>query len=353
MPLKVPSTTNLDAMNAKLHARRARLCEHERLARLCDAKSFEGFASTLYPDEKIKDRRVIQKRLTEDSLHDITWVVDYLGGREFGLYMWLLKRYQLENLKVIFRGFHSHRQPQEVLPYVVALPDPLALPAEKMLLATSTEEFGDAVPDVALRRTVRAAISFYSQKNKPFFFEASIDCAFYREALRLVRAGGALTMQACIPTVAADAAMYVIMLIVRAKHNYGLSFDEIAPAINVAPDTDIVPDTDIRMELPPRLVQRIYAAESVSAAAGVLPARFRKFAPAKVETIDELERMLLMCLYDRANAAFYRTGISMGTAFAFYYLKRIELLNLIRLAEAYHYGLSTEEMKSILIPPVE
>lgn len=341
MPLKIPTTTNIDAINAKLHARRSRFYEKDRLARLCELPDFEAFSSLLFPGEEIKDHRLLQKRLVENHIYDLLWVVNYLGGREFRIFLWLLQRYQLENLKIVFRGFYSRRDPAEIIPFLVNVPDALGLPVEKMVQAESIEEFRDAIPQPSLRRMLRAPISLFGRKSKPFYFEAALDKLFYTEMLKLLNGRQATSKRSRFATVNVDATIYVIMVIVRAKHNYGASFDDIAPVI------------DIGHGLPSGLARAVYAAESMAAVVEALPAGLRRYARTPVETIDELERALLCCLYERATFAFSSMSLDLNTTFAFYYLKRIELLNLVRLSEAHHYRVGPEEMKSIMIPPVE
>ena len=128
MSLTVPSNTNVDLIYAKAHARRAAMHEKERLARLCELRGLSNLVAEIFPEEGIEGHRQFQKRLTEDHLSQLTWILNYLGGRSHELFLWLLRRYRIENLKVIFRGFHARRGPKEVARYLIATPDDLAFP---------------------------------------------------------------------------------------------------------------------------------------------------------------------------------------------------------------------------------
>jgi len=341
MPLKAPSSTSIDAIHAKVHARRAEMREKEKLAHLCELKGIANLAAELYPEQGIQDHRHLQKRLAEDSLMSLDWIMDFLGGREFKLFSWLLRRYQIENIKVVFRGFHGKRQPSEIEPHLVKTPPDFALPYDNMITAPNTAKFVDLVPDYPLGRAVRQAILLYNRKNKPFFFDAALDRAFYVRLVEMIRGSYSPQVRSCMPLLMMEVGIYLIMLTLRARNNYEAAFDDISPVLKVD------------FGLPMGVLQNIYSAGSAAEAARGLPIAFRAAITDKVESIDDIERMLMTHLYRQANRTFYAAGVALSAAIAFFYLKRNELANLVRLSEAYHYGLKPEEMKRILVPPVE
>lgn len=341
MPLKVPSTTNLDVIFARLHYRRSQLYEKERLLHLCELKGLPNFAAELYPEQGIRDHRQLQKRLTEDAFSSMEWITDFLSGREFELFSWLLRRYVVENLKVLFRGYHGKHPPTEVERHLVSLAPGFALPAEKMITAPDLATFASLVPDAALCEGVQQAADLFGRKGQVFFFDSALDMFYYDRLAGLLHTASASDMRTSMPVISADVGTYAIMVALRAKHNYGVSFDEIAPVL------------DIKLGLHLNDLRKLYAADSVASAVQRLPGTFRTAVTGSVETVEALERALGTFLCRRANNAFYSAGITLGVAVAFYYLKRIELGNLVRLAEAYHYEFSAGEMRSILVPPVE
>jgi len=341
MPPAVSSETNIDVICAKAHARRAAIYEKERLARLCELRGFSNLVAEVFPEEGIEDHRQFQKRLTEDHLSQVTWILKYLGGRPYELFSWLLQRYRIENLKVIFRGFHARLGPQEVGRHLIATPDQPPLPVEEMVGAANPDEFAELVPDHALGAMVTRSMESYKKNKKPFFFEAAVDGLFYSRLLSIADEPSLEDLSGCLPMLALEADIYLLMLVLRAKLNYGVDFSEIEPFVHIR--------GAVRVEA----LNAICAAGGLSEAIGSLPKNLARAIGENIETIGELERALRAYFHTQVNAAFYASGISLAVAVAFYYLKRIELENLIRLSEGYRYGLSAAEMRRCLVPPAE
>ena len=341
MPLTIPSETNVDIIHAKVHARRAAMYEKERLARLCGLRSFPSLVAEVFPEEGIEDHRQFQKRLTEDHLSQLTWIPDHLGGHPHALFTWMLRRHQIENLKVIFRGFHARRGAQEVARHLISTPEELALPAQQMLSASTAAELAELVPGKQLKAAALAGAAVYKKKAEPFFFEAALDGFFYSRLLQLAGEPSMEDLTCCLPMLALDANSYLIILVLRARFNYEAPFDEIEPFVRV------------RGAVPITTLHAVHSADSVRQAVEALPKHLGKVVGRDIDDAQALERSLKSYLYTRANAAFYGSGVTMAVPVAFYYLKRIELENLIRLTEAYRYGLSTDEMRRGLVPPVE
>ena len=315
--------------------------EKEKLARLCELRGFANLVGAIFPEDGIEDHRQFQRRLAEDHLQQLTWILNYLGGRAHELFVWLLRRYQLENLKVLFRGFHARRPPREVKRYIIATPEEFALPVEQMISAAGTDEFAGLVPDASLRAAVIEGLQSYAKKSEPFFFEAALDAAFYSKLLSLADEGSAEGLASCLPLLALDTDIHLVVLVLRARFNYGIDFEEIEAILRV------------RRAAPVESLRAVHSAESVTAAGQALPKALAKAVGRSVQSVEDVERELGTYLHTRANAAFYGSGITMAVPVAFYFLKRIELGNLIRLAEAYRYGMSAPEMRRALVPPAE
>jgi vacuolar-type H+-ATPase subunit C/Vma6 len=304
-------------------------------------RGFANLVAEFFPEEGIEDHRQFQRRLTEVHLSQLTWILNYLGGRPHELFLWLLRRYQFENLKVLFRGFHARRGPQEIGRYLITVPEYFALPVEQMLSAATADDFASAIPDASLQRVAAESVPAYREKGKPFFFEAALDRSFYSTLLRLADEPSLEDLASCLPMLALDANVYLVMLVLRARFNYDAGFEEIEPFVK------------IRRALPVAVLRSVHAAERPSDSVGALPKDLRRAVTGSVETVEDIERGLMSYFYDRANATFYGAGITLAVPVAFYYLKRIELANLIRLAEAYRYEMSPGEMRRSLVPPVE
>ncbi|HUW33228.1 MAG TPA: V-type ATPase subunit [Planctomycetota bacterium] len=337
----IPTDTNIDALYAKIRARRARMYEKEKLSRLCQLRSLPGLAAELYPEQGIESPRQFQKRLVDDHLASLVWILDFLGEPQYGFFLWLLRRYQIENIKVIFRGFHSRRPPADVLPYLAAVPEQLAVPAERLLAAPTAHDFAGELEKDPLHDMVAEAAAAYREHGKPFYFDASIDRVFYATLTSLAEHQELWENDRGSELVSLDAAIYLIMLTIRLKTSYRVEFESFAPYLRIPHTIGI------------DKLREIYSSPGTAAAVESLPKGLRKQMPARVDTSDELERALAAYFHRRADSVFYHSGVALAAVVAFHYLKRTELANLIRLVESYRYGLSATEMRQSLLPPLE
>jgi len=322
----------MDVICAKVHARRAAMYEKERLLELVGLRGFPNLVAKVFPEEGLESCRQFEKRLVKDNLAQVCWILKYLGGAPFDLFQWLVRRYQFENVKVLFRGFHARRGPREVSRHLITIPDFPSLPAEQMLSAAAPGAFAEAIPDEAVKAIVLKCLEPYEQRGEPFYFEAALDSEFLRRLLRLADESSLQDLAGCRPLLVLDANSHLVSLALRARFNYGAAFEEIQQFLQVP------------HAIPVEALQKVFDAADLHAAVRALP------KAAAVPAADEIE---MTRLYELANNTFYAAGISFAVPVAFYYLKRIELRNLIHLTEAYRYEMQPEEMRRGLVPPAE
>jgi len=338
--LTVLSETNLDVLNAKIHAQRAAMYEKERLARLCELKSFVNLAGELYPEAGIENHLQLQKRLAEDHFSHLAWIPGFLGGKMHQFFVRLLRRYQLENIKVIFRGFHARRSPALIITRILTLPHPFDLPAEAMIPAADAKGFAAAIDDKEAADIVQPAVKAYLKGKKPFYFETALDRAWFADLLGFCEKASR-ALKECLPLLTLDMNVYLAMLVLRARENYNVEFETIAPYL------------DLPYAPPLRRLRELYDAGDPVSAAEHLHGELRKAVTEPPETLEKLELMLASEQQRQANRAYYAGGVSMLAAVGWFYLKRIELANLIRLVEAYRYELGASEKKQMMVPPLE
>jgi len=338
--ITVSSETNLDAVTAKIHAQRAVMYEKERLERLCELKSFVNLAGELYPEGGIENHLQLEKRLAEEHFSRLAWIPDFLSGVMHQLFTTLLQRYQLENLKVAFRGLHARRPLAQITPHIISLPYPFDLPIENMLASGDINRFAAAIGNRDAADLVRPAVKAYLKNKKPFFFETALDCAWYADLLELCEKS-TRELRQCLPLLTLDLHVYLVMLLLRTRHNYRVEFDTIAPYLRMP-------------HAPPlRKLRELYDAGTPASALEHLPGKLGRGIGKPPETLAQLELMLASKQQRQANRAYYAGGVSLLAVVGWYYLKRIELTNLIRLVEAYRYELGASEKKKIMIPPLE
>lgn len=330
-------TADFDFIHAKVHGLRSRVYEGDRLDTLCDLRTVNQLWHRLYPDAEPAGHRELQRRLLADHIEVLRVIHEHLPGGLQDFFRWLLRRYQLENLKVLLRAWKAGAALEEVRPYLAPVPEALSLPAEAMLRADSLADLLRRVPEARFRAAGEAHIDRFQEGRETFFLETPLDGAYYRALLdeqeRLHGADRAHTER----LVRLEIAVFNILCLFRLKLNYGLAFEEARPFfVSLAPEA-------FRLE-------RLYDYPEFDDMVPLIP---REFLPrdgdVELETIADLERAFWQRLLQVANRQFYRSISDFGAVTAFYTIKRVELANLIRVVEGVRYGMDARAIRNGLI----
>jgi len=146
---------NLDYLAARLHGRRSRMAEAERLEALSHLQDVCELGRAVYPNSEYHSALEFQRRLAQDLLQEICGFLRHLEGPGGELLAWMLVRFQVENMKVLLRHF-IHRTPLEREGgHLLSLPPDLALDAQGLGAAVSLEEFTERLPSGTPRRSLR------------------------------------------------------------------------------------------------------------------------------------------------------------------------------------------------------
>jgi len=329
---------NYDFLCARLRGVRASLYERDRLSRLCDCTSLEQLLRQLYPGRQIGDHIALERALTESHVSQLARVAKHLAGAERKLFAWLLCHYQLEALKVIFRCWANH-EPMDVLTrYLPELPRKLALPVELLMQANSLGGFAAAVPVPVLRRALQRLQGQDQRPEDLYPVQATLDHAYYAELRTILRRVPERHRLPAQRMVRLDVAIYDILVLARGRLNYSLSFDELVAPVVAAGEL-----------LAGSRARRLGQAGDLAQLLDALPRALRR-AGAAAQDVQNLEHALWTRLYDVANHSFYTRLFDLGTVAAFYYIKRVELANLIRVVESVRAGLPPDRIRTQLIP---
>jgi vacuolar-type H+-ATPase subunit C/Vma6 len=323
---------NLDFIVAKVHGMRGLLYEEEPLRQLCNAASVEALAQQLAPNDPVGDAVGLQRVLTAEHLASLFKLYPLLDGWMAEFYLWLLRRYQAENLKVLMRGWAAKLDERAVARYLVRPPDKLALPVAEMMQAASMEALLDAVPQPVLREGPRMGLPHYEHTGQLFFLEAGLDRAYLAELKRLADRAPASQRGAAEPLVAFELDVYNLMLTLRGVFNYGLAFDILRPLL--AP---------FGRYATARRLDALRQAPTREEAEELIPTAL--WHPGEGDAETGMRRRL----YALANRQFYDAGIHFGAVVAFTALKRIELSNLVKISEGVRYGRPADAIRGSLI----
>jgi vacuolar-type H+-ATPase subunit C/Vma6 len=336
MIVKVPVRRDLDFLAARLHGRRSRLAEGPRLDELCRIRTTAELGRLLGAPPEVRSGRELQRWLIALSLAELTTLAAATGGAAADLLAWQRVRFQAENLKVLARGFVNGLALDRLRPHLAPLPEDLELDAAALAGARSHDDFVAAVPCPPLRQALAAAGDFFRLHPRPFILETALDAGYLRELLRLA---GRLPRGEREPVrrlAAQEADIFHLMLAARGRFHYDLPAEMLA-ALHV-PGSAIDGERFATL-----LAARDLAA--LAAAAGRVLDEAPPAADAGLFEVLAWNRFLRL-----ANAAFRRSHHGVGAVIGYTAIRRIELANLITLAEGMRLGLEARVLRGRLIP---
>jgi len=317
---------NTEFIVAKVRGMRGKLYEGNRLSRLCDHPTVEDLATTLAPDQPIGDTIDLQRSLTTRHVADLCRILTHLDAQDAELFLVLLKHYQVENLKVLLRCWTAGADPATLARYTVDVPPPLALPTVTLMKSPDLETLVKAIPIPWLREGALLGLGEFEESGRLFFAEAGLDRAYFRELKHQAQHTRGPARQTVLELVDLEIDIYNVALVLRAVFNYSILFNKIRHFL--AP-------LGARAGLP--VLEEIRSAENLDAAVPLVPPGLLH-ADAPVSSGDQLETAMWRNLYRVANRRYYTAVLDFGAVVAFYYVKRVELSNLIRVSECIRYG---------------
>jgi vacuolar-type H+-ATPase subunit C/Vma6 len=334
-----PLAGSFEFIQAKVHALRSRVYEHERLDDLCDLRTIAQLWHRLYPEADPGDHRTLQRRLLADHIHTLETVRRHLPSELTDFYAWMMRRYQVENLKVLLRAWKAHEPIEQVLPFLAPLMPDMALDPRPFLRTSSLGDFLMLIPVAELRVAGERAGARYADTGETFFIETAFDTAYYAHLLDRHEGLPARHREGTHALILNEVSIFDILSIFRLKLNYGMRYEQAA--------VFLVPAIGGPMEL-----ERLYDYPDFGDMVERIPEELLPHAPRpEIETIADLELALWERGLQRANAQFYHSVEDLGAAVAFATIKRMELANLFRVIEGMRYGLSPEAIRQGFIRP--
>lgn len=338
------TTNDLDYLATRLHARRSRMAEGARLDPLCRSRSVSELCQTLYPGKDLAGAD-FQRRLVQDLVQELSDCLKHLDEEGNNLVGWMLVRFQMENIKVLLRGFLNRKPIEELQRHLVSLPHSLKLDAPTLAQVESIEHFIELLPPGPPRERLKAAFNPYRDNLRPFFLEAALDSGYLHELLARARRISDADTEVIKSLVFQETNIFQLMLGVRGKFHYDLSADSLLPlsvggagksdewfrALLAAPDILTAAKCAVGHaldELPPE-----------RATDGVATAN-----PAALEALAWKRYARL------ANSAFRRSHMGLGAIAGYAGLRRVEVANLISLCEGIRIGGEVEKLRARLTP---
>ncbi len=331
------ATIDLDYLGARLHARRSRMAEAERLDALCQLRAIPELGRALRPDFDFQTAANLQRQLLQDLVQEYSFCLRHLNGAGHELVRWMRSRFQIENLKVLLRGFLNHTPLDALQEHLVPLPRELTLDAPALLAAETMDDFAKRLPAGWPKKQLQAAIAAHRDEPSGFFFEAALDNGYFQELL--IRTGRlpAAEKELIEPLARQQVEMFHLMLAVRGKFNHGLTAESLSPLR--------VPGSGAAAER----FKAMLAAPDISTAAKLGLGHVFDELPAALDAVI-LEVLGWRRFLRLANGAFRRSHMGLAAVVGYLEIRRVETANLITLSEGIRTGVEAEKIRARLIP---
>ncbi len=316
---------NLDFVVAKVRGMRGKLYEGERLSKLCTSPGIEDLAALLAPGEAVGDASRLQQRLTAAHVASLHRVLTALRGDEADLFLWMMRRYQVENLKVLLRCWAAKSSERALSAYSVDVPESLSLPSRSLLESPSLEVLISRIPVPQFRAGAMLGLGEFEESGRLFFVEAGIDRAYFTELEARAQRIRGVARTAVRELVRLELDAYNVMLTLRAVFNYAIPFNKIRQFLAPFGDHAAL-----------HVLEQLRKATNIDAAATAVPRAL--VLHQGISAAETLETAMWRNLYLKANRWYYRSVLDFGAVVAFYYIKRVELANLIQISEHVRQG---------------
>jgi len=348
-PMKPPTVNDLDYLGALLHGRRSRLAEGGRLEALWRLRNVSELGRALYPDTDFRTAAELQRRLVGDLARELASCLKHLEGAGAALLAWMLARFQVENMKVLVRGFANHLPFEALEPHLVPLPHGLALDVEAPLQAQSADDFIARLPPGMPRRWLRKAASSYREQTRTFFLEAALDCGYFEELLARTELLPDQDKEPVGPLSFQEVDTFHLMLALRGKFHYGLTPEVLEPLHVRGSKISTERFATMSADADPLTT----ASRAVGRALDKLPSSPATAAGAEPFDLAVFEGLAWERFLRLANRVFRRSHMGLPTVLGYVGIRRVEVANLITVSEALATGLPAEAIHVRLIPRKE
>lgn len=326
-------TNDLDYLAARLHGRRSRMAEGNRLDALCHAKNIGELGRLFFADSAIETARDFQRRALAQVIQEFLFCLRFLAGPRAGLVEWMKVRFEIENYKVLLRGFVNHLPVETIQKHLASVPGGIVLDPVNFLTSKSLEEFAKKIPHDPVRKPLlRLALA---NEQRVFFLEAALDAGYFFELLERLNRLRDEERKLMEPLILQEIETFYLMLIVRGKFMHQLSFEELS-WIQIGGDGLA-------------RVRKWFSSTDIPMAGMLARGHVIDDAPAAVDA-SMLETLAWQRFYRLSNRLFRNGWSEYGLVIGYLALRRIELANVIRISEGVRTGIGSHDMRANLIP---
>jgi len=342
---KLAKAGDLDFLAALLHARYSKMAKGDRLIELSRIQNLSDFFQSVYPDRTIENNNDFQKKAVFDFISELYSFYTYLSKDYICFINWLAIRFQMENLKILLRGFFTKMPIFKIKNLIINLPGALSLNIKKLSEAETFDDFIKNSPKGFFQDTLKSVFKIYGDKANPFFMEAFLDSAYFKELISKTNSLKSSDRDFIKPIIDQEIDIFHLMLITRGAINYNLTPDHLklfhvnGTAIPKRIFTALLSESDMGM-----FIKKIEG-------------RVIDFIPPELSKIDQstaldlsiLESLAWKRFYRLCHRIFYANHMGFGAIIGYIGLRRIEIFNLIALSEGIKEGYGSDFIRKHLI----
>ncbi|HOJ42853.1 MAG TPA: V-type ATPase subunit [Syntrophorhabdaceae bacterium] len=342
---RLTGASDLDYLAALLHARYSKMAKGERLIELSRIQNLSDFFQSVYPDKAIADIYDFQKKVIFDFISELYSLRAYLT-REYGSFIdWLATRFQLENLKILLKGFFTKTPFFRLRHFIVNLPGQLSLNTKKLSEAETIDDFIKNCPRGFFQDNLKNAIKIFGDRAKPFYIEACLDSAYFKELILKTSKLKSHDRDYIKAIINQEIDIFHLMLITRGVMQYNLPpelikiFHVEETAIPKRVFTNLLKESDLG----------VFTKTLEGRVIDVIPVELIKIDQTTAPDLSILETLAWKRFYRLCNKVFYVNHMGFGAIVGYIGLRRIETINLIALSEGIKGGYGPDFIRKHLI----
>lgn len=336
--------SNLDYLAARLHGRRSRVAEGEKLDALCRIHTVEEYARTVFPEREYLGIADFQRQVIEEFIDELSRIKTQLTRAEAHLIEWIPVRFTAENLKVLLRSSITKVNPEEAAVHLVSVPGLKSAQVHALAVAGSVTDFLHLLECGPIKRSLEKAVHEYGEDARPFFFEAAIDRGYLTELVARFKALSGRDREDVGSLIRNEADIFHLVLMLRGRFNYGLSAEQLLPmhvlggAVSSSTFADMLNDSD-PLTAVNRVVMRVLDPLPFDGGQGEVSI-----------PVTVLERLAWHRYLRIARVTFRRSHMGFGAVVAHLVVRRIEIANLITISEGIRAGMDPDAIRLRTMP---
>jgi vacuolar-type H+-ATPase subunit C/Vma6 len=318
------------------------MAEGPRLDELCRLRNLPDLGRAIFPGAAISNASDFQKWLVQDLIQEISGCLKCLDANAGLLVEWLRTQFQLENLKVLLRGFLNQTPLETLLPRLIDLPAELELDATALIASRSLEELIARLPAEGPHDWLRTVVRGRAEPPSAFILEAALDAGYFRELLTRMERLPGNEREIIRPMIIQEVNIFQFMLATRGKFHLGFSAEILLPLRVTGGDwyNSLLSAPDISAA----------ASSAVGLIIDRLPVISRADGEGTAIDLSTIEALSSKHYLRLANGVFRRSHMGIGAVVGYFGVRRMEIANLVTLSEGIRLGLNERQLRARMMP---